>query len=312
MSTLLSLLAAMIAAPVDAVAAILRAGATAGWLPATCAHTFMARAVVGVLIVAPVFGWLSPLIVARRLAFFSSSLAQASLVGIAVGVWAGEPLSAPWAGLVGVTLLVALALVFVRRHSALPADTLTGVFLAVATAVGLIALVAVTRQFSVHQIEAVLFGSPVTVQDTDLVVMVLGGGVVVVVGWRLTRPILLSALDDGVAASRGLGGGWADYALAAVLACAVVVALRVVGALLVEALVVLPAASARGVTTSLRGWRVGAIVVAVVGCLAGLLASASTAAPAGAAMVLGMAVLFAVSLVLRFLQRLWGTRSLRG
>jgi zinc transport system permease protein len=88
----------------------------AGVLPPAFVHLFMARALIAAVVVGGVFGLLSPLVQARRLAFFSAALGQSAMVGVAVGVFLGEPIEAPWAGLFGVTTLSAWWLVFARRR----------------------------------------------------------------------------------------------------------------------------------------------------------------------------------------------------
>ena len=113
-------------------------------------------------------GGLSHLVVTRRMAFFSAALGQAALTGVAIGLLLGEPLNAPYGGMFGFCLLATLAMVFVKRHATLPPDTLIGVFHALTLGLGLCLLVRVTRQFNVHQVESVLFGSLLTVTDADL------------------------------------------------------------------------------------------------------------------------------------------------
>jgi zinc transport system permease protein len=268
--------------------------AARGVLPAPFAHTFLARALIAVALVTPVFGLLSVLVTARRLAFFSTALGQTALVGIAVGIWLGEPLTAPWGGLFGTTAAAALLLVFLRRHGRLGTDTLTGVFLAVSLALGVAVLVVVTRRFNVHQVEAVLFGNPLTVSDDDLAVLLVVGAVAAALVVRFARPVLLAAVDEGLAAARFGAGrvGLLDYGLAVGLAAAVVVALPVVGALLVEGLVVVPAAAARLFGHSLRAVFTGSVALSLLAGLVGLLTSAVTPIPAGAAIVLVLALFF--------------------
>ncbi len=109
------------------------------------------------------------------MAFFSAALGQAAITGVCVGLLIGEPLNAPYGGMFGFSLLSALAMVYAKRRSKLPNDTLIGVFLALTLGLGLCLLVAVTRQFNVHQVEAILFGSLLTVTDTDLVLLGAAG-----------------------------------------------------------------------------------------------------------------------------------------
>jgi zinc transport system permease protein len=284
---------------VAALSSSLAALAARGLLPPAFAHAFVARALLAVLIVTPLFGGLSVLVTARRLAFFSTALGQAAMAGVAVGVALGEPVDAPWAGLFGTTALCAVWLVVVRRSPGvagrLPADTLTGVFLALTLAAGVCALVIVTRRFNVHQVEGVLFGSPLTVQSRDLVVVAVVAVVVAVVAAACARALLLDALDPGLALAAGRRALAAELAFVVALAAAVVVASRVVGALLVEALVVLPAATARVLTNGLARNVAVAVVAAVVAGAAGLVVSAAWPVPAGAAMVLCGGALFAVA-----------------
>jgi zinc transport system permease protein len=129
---------------------------------------FVQRALVAVALAAPLLGLLSPLVLARRLAFFSAAIGQAVLTGVALGVLLGEPVEAPWASVFGFSLLCGVGLVFVRRRSALPPDTLVGVLLAVTLGLGVLLLTVVTKRFNVHQLEAVMFGSVLTTTPFDL------------------------------------------------------------------------------------------------------------------------------------------------
>jgi zinc transport system permease protein len=288
----------LVDALIAALAVPLRALAERGVLPPAFAQLFLARALVGVVLVTPLLGALSVLVTARRLAFFSTALGQAAMAGVALGVALGEPVDAPWAGLFGTTILCALWLVVLRRHSPLPADTLTGVFLALTLAVGVCALVVVTRRFNVHQLEGVLFGSPLTVGSGDLVVLAAALVVVVVAVVATAPALLVDALDEGMARAAGYRSFRSELVFVAALAVAVVVASRVVGALLVEALVVVPAATARSWATGLRAQVVVAVAVALASGVTGLVASAVVPVPAGAAVVLCSGFAFLASLVL--------------
>lgn len=104
--------------------------ARAGTLPAMLEYPFIVRGLLATLILGPLLGGMSHLVVARRMAFFSSAIGQAALTGLTIGVVLGEPLNSPYGGIFGFCLLSALGMAYVRRKSALPPDTLIGVFLA--------------------------------------------------------------------------------------------------------------------------------------------------------------------------------------
>ena len=180
-------------------------------------YPFLVRGFLCVLLLSPLLGGLSHLVVARRMAFFSAALGQAAITGVCVGLLLGEPLNAPYGGMFGFCLLSALAMVYAKRRSKLPPDTLIGVFLALTLGLGLCLLVAVTRQFNVHQVEAVLFGSLLTVTDTDLLLLVAAGIALAFLLLRHYNDLLLDSLSPPLATARGINSAYLEYGFAVVL-----------------------------------------------------------------------------------------------
>src|SRR3954468_3227850 len=235
-----------------------------GLLPADFQYPFLVRGFLCVLLLAPLLGGISHLVVARRMAFFSAALGQAAITGVCVGLLLGEPLNAPYGGMFGFCLLSTLGMVYAKRRSQLPPDTLIGVFLALTLGLGLCLLVAVTRQFNVHQVESVLFGSLLTVTDTDFALLVVAGVYVAILLLRVYNDLLLDSLSGPLAAARRIQSGYLEYLFAVVLTVAILVGIKVIGALLVEALVVVPAAAARNVARSTRGYLFWSVVAALM------------------------------------------------
>lgn len=267
------------------------------------AFPFVQRALVAVLLAAPLLGGLSHLVVARRLAFFSAAIGQAVLTGVALGVLLGEPLDAPWGSVFGFSLLTGVLLVFVRRRSLLPPDTLVGVLLAFTLGLGVCLLVAVTKRFNVHQLEAVMFGSVLTVTGADLAA--LAAALVVVGGLvgPMANRLLLQAVDGRLAAAARQPVARDEYLFVVLLTCAIVVSVKVMGALMVEAMLVVPAAAAGNVSASARGAFAASLGVGLLAGVAGLFVSTQVNVPSGAAIVLGLAAAFALSLGPRLLRR---------
>lgn len=261
------------------------------WLPAALGHAFMLRALAAVTLLAPLLGLLGPLVVARRMAFFTSTLGHAALAGIALGVLLGRSPDQAGPVALGVCLVAAALLTWVRRHGRLAPDTAVGVLLSATLGVGVCLLSLATRRFDVHQIEGALFGNLVTVTEADLALL---AAVVL-----LTLPLLLAGYDRLVLGSLdpALAPGAArDYLLAAALAGVVVACLKVTGFLLVESLVVVPAAAARGWARSLRGWVVLSAALALLASWAGLALSYAFPVPPGAAVAVVLAATFGLSL----------------
>jgi zinc transport system permease protein len=267
-----------------------------GWLPSDFQYPFLTRGFVSILILAPMLGGLSHLVVTRRMAFFSAALGQAALTGVAIGLLLGEPLNAPYGGMFGFCLLTTLAMVYVKRHSALPPDTLIGVFHALSLGLGLCLLVALTRQFNVHQVESVLFGSLLTVTDADLLLLAAVAVIVgIVIVWQYNT-LLLDSLSPPLGAVAGARSAFLEYLFAIILTLSIVVSLKVIGALLVEALVVVPAAAARNLALSTRAYLVLSILVAFFASAGGLGISTKLLVPTGGAVVLAVSGIFFITL----------------
>ena len=270
--------------------------ALAGWLPSDFQYPFLTRGFLSILILAPLLGGLSHLVVTRRMAFFSAALGQAALTGVAIGLLLGEPLNAPYGGMFGFCLLTTLAMVYVKRHSALPPDTLIGVFHALSLGLGLCLLVALTRQFNVHQVDSVLFGSLLTVTDADLLLLAAVAVIVVcIIVWQYNT-LLLDSLNPPIASVAGAQSAFLEYLFAIILTLSIVVSLKVIGALLVEALVVVPAAAARNLAGSTRAYLMLSIAVAFLASAGGLGISTKLLVPTGGAVVLAVSAIFFITL----------------
>jgi zinc transport system permease protein len=267
-----------------------------GHLPAPFQYAFVVRGVLAILLLAPLLGGMSHLVVVRRLAFFSTALGQASLTGLTIGLLLGEPISAPYVGVFGFSLIAALLMVYVKRRSNLPPDTLIGVFMALTLGLGICLLVAATKQFNIHQIEGVMFGSLLTVTDTDLLLLVLISLAVLGLLAYHYNGLLLDSLGRPLAQVSGVKTAFVEYLFVLLLTLAIVVSLKVIGALLVEALVVVPAAAARNLARSTRGYLGWSVFSALVTGLAGIFISTQWRVPTGGAVVLSLSLLFFLTL----------------
>ncbi len=283
--------------------------ASAGVMPSALRHAFIARGLLAVLILAPLLGGLSHVVVARRLAFFSSALGHAALTGITLGLLAGEPIATPYAGMFGFCLAAAIVMVWVKRRSSLSPDTLIGVFMSLTLGLGVCLLVAATKTFNIHQIEGVMFGSLLTVTDGDLALLLaVALGVVATLAYHYNA-LFLDSLDTRVAQVGGVRTAMVDYLFVVLLTLSIVVSLKIIGALLVEALVVVPAAAARNVVRRTSTYLLASVVIAVFAGVSGIFLSSAWALPTGGAVVLVLSLLFFVTLAIGTLRRQLGERA---
>jgi zinc transport system permease protein len=191
----------------------------------------------------------------------------------------------------------------VKRHATLPPDTLIGVFHALTLGLGLCLLVALTRQFNVHQVESVLFGSLLTVTDGDLALLLAVGILVAVLLVREYNHLLLDSLSPPLASVAGAEPAYLEYFFALLLTLSIVVSLKIIGALLVEALVVVPAAASRNVARGTRSYLFGSIAVAFLAGIGGLGVSTRFLVPTGGAVVLAVSAIFFLTLAARSILR---------
>lgn len=270
-----------------------------GMLPRAFGYPFIVRGLVAATLLAPLLGGLSHLVVARRMAFFSSVVGHGALTGLTIGLLLGAPIDTPWIGMLGFCLVLAVGISYVKRRSPLSPDTLIGVFMALTLGLGVCLLVAATKTFNIHQIEGLMFGSLLTVTDTDLAILAVAGVLVgAVVAWRYNA-LLLDSLDTRLAATAKIDTTVIEYLFVVLLTIAIVVSLKIVGALLVEALVVVPAAAARNLARTTRGYWIGSIAIALVAGIGGIFVSSAWSVPTGGAVVLALSAAFFVTLAAR-------------
>ncbi len=273
--------------------------AEAGWLPEALGYSFVVNALICAVLIGPLFGGLGVLVVTKRLAFFSQAIGQAAITGVALGILLGESTETPYASLFGFCGLFALALNYTRSRSRLPADTVIAVFLSLSLAVGSCLLLLLAGEADTHLLESVLFGSVLTVNDKDIAVLAAVALLAIVCGVRSWNSQMLASFQPDIAHVRGLRVVWLEYAFILLLTAVTVAAVKIVGAILVEALIVIPAAAARQLCRSVRGFVGWSIAICTVSCLGGIYLpmALNLPLPSGAAIILAAALVFFISMV---------------
>ncbi len=256
---------------------------------------FMKNALLAVLVISPLFGLLSTMVVQSRMSFFSDALGHSAFTGVAIGVLCGlqEPL---WAA-VAFALLFSLLFTWVRRHSDLASDTVIGVFSSTAVALGI--FIATLDGGSFTKFNSLLVGDILSVEPRKILLLAAILGVILVLWLCAYNTLLLSALHPALADSRGIRVFWQEAVLNAAIALVVTVSMTWVGLLVINSLLVLPAAGARCVARNTRQYHLFSVLGAVVCGLAGLMTSYYAGASAGASITLYLALFFTVSMILK-------------
>ena len=211
---------------------------------------FMKNALLAVLVISPLFGVLSTMVVHSRMSFFSDALGHSAFTGMAIGAICGfnEP---TWAA---VLFAVVFALLFnlVRRRSALASDTVIGVFSSTAVALGIFLSTLGGQSFT--KFNNLLIGDILSVEPA--MIGVLAGILLLVLAlWLLSfNKLMLSAVHPALADSRGIQVFWQETVFSVAIAVVVTLSMTWVGLLVINSLLVLPAALALGLLAPERMW----------------------------------------------------------
>lgn len=256
---------------------------------------FMKNALLVLLIMAPLFGLMSTMVVTGRMSFFSDALGHSAFTGIAIGCICG--VAAPtW---VAVVFSVAFALLFsyVRSRSNQTADTLIGVFSSTAVALGI--FIATLGGGSFTKYNRYLVGDILSVTPSEiglLALVALGVGAFWIVAGN---SLMLTAVHPQLASSRGVRIRLVQTILTVVIAIVVTLAISWVGLLILNSLLVLPAAAARNISRNLKQYHLFSVLFALLSGIGGLIVSYYLGASTGAAISLLLALIFAGSFCMR-------------
>lgn len=257
---------------------------------------FMQRALIAGLAVAAVCALIGVFIVQRGLAFLGDGLAHAAFGGIAIGLYLGASVEhAVWIA-VPFTAIVSLGIGFVLRRTTLRGDVATGVFFSFSFALGVLFLG--LRKASDRQIdvESLLFGNMLVVSPDVLHVVIAVAVIALVITVLLWSRLAYAIFDPELAAISGVPVAVLEYLLLAQTACVVVVSVKTVGVVLVSSFVIIPAATARLVGTTLARTAILAVAIGLAGTALGLFASYHLDAPAAATIILLHCIGFALAL----------------
>ncbi|RAU17524.1 metal ABC transporter permease [Nitrincola tibetensis] len=272
-----------------------------GVLPSMFQYAFLTNALVAGLLIGPLLGALGPLVIVKRLAFFSEAVGHGALTGVALGILLGEPATQPFVALFCFCILFAMLLHWIKSRTDIPYDALVGVFLSFAIALGAALILYVAKKVNVHILENVLFGSILTVKDMDIWVLLLITAVSAVLIIKGANRALLASLSPDLARVRGVNIRLYDYIFILLIALVTVASVKVVGAILVGALLLIPATSARMISRNGREFFAYSVLFSTLSCILGILLPMAGALPipSGAAIVMIASVGFVLSLIIR-------------
>ena len=257
-------------------------------------YRFMKNAFLAILIIAPLMGILGTMAVNNKMAFFSDALGHSALTGVALGVLLGiknEVIS-----LVAFGVLLALIITRVKNKGNASSDTVISVFSSTAIALGLLVL-SYGGGFSKYS--AYLVGDILSVTAKEILLLFIALAVVLVVWAFIYNKLLLISINRELAASRGIKTVLYENVFVIVVAVVVMLSIKAVGILLINSLLILPAATARNISKNSRSYLSFSVITSLICGVAGLVTSFYTNTSAGATIVVILAAVFFVTYVIK-------------
>ena len=256
--------------------------------------TFMKNALLALLLLTPLLALLGTMAVNQQMAFFSDALGHSALTGIGLGVVLG--VSSDLLAMLVFGIVWALLICRIKQTGAASTDTVISVFSSTSVAAGLLIL---SRGGGFAKYSTLLVGDVLAVTPGDLLWLLLALVVGVILWAVMYNQLLLGSVNASLARTRGVRVRLVECAFVVLVAVAVMLSIKWVGVMLINALLILPAAAARNVARSSRQHAVISVLIALVCGFAGLVCSYAWDTTVGAAIVLWAAACYFISLGLR-------------
>jgi zinc transport system permease protein len=262
-------------------------------------YDFIKNSLLAILIITPLFGILGTMIVNNKMAFFSDALGHSAFAGIAIGVILG--IADTNISMVGFAVIFALVLNLIKRRRTISTDTIISVFSSMSTAAGLVIL---SQNGSFSKYSSLLVGDILSITPKEILLL-LGIFVITICFWICCFNLLhAQSVNESLARSRGINVVVLDNVFAVLIALIVMFSIRWVGILIINALLILPAASARNLASNMREYHRFSVAVSVFSGITGLLVSFYANTATGPTIVLVAAAVFFLSLGAKVVFRL--------
>ncbi|MCR4955465.1 MAG: metal ABC transporter permease [Lachnospiraceae bacterium] len=250
-------------------------------------YDFMKLALLAILIISPLFGMLGTMIVSKKMAFFSDALGHSALTGIAVGLIFGVKNTT--LSMMVFAVVFALLLNAIARRVAASNDTIISVFSSTSLAIGLVIL---SRGGNFSKYSAMLVGDVLSITKTEIIYLGVMFGLTLVFWILCSNQLQAISLNKTLARSKNIPIRFYEDAFAVLVALVVMVSIKWVGILIINAMLILPAAAACNLSANLREYHFFAILYALFSGVAGLIVSYYTDVATGPTIVIIAAAIY--------------------
>ena len=254
-------------------------------------YDFMKNALIAVLLVTPLFGILGTMVVNNKMAFFADSLGHGAFTGIAIGILVGG-ISPTWGATI-FSIFFAIAITLIKNKGNSSTDTIIGVFSSIAIALGLVLM---SLGGNMNKFSSYLVGDLLSISPKEILMLVVLFIVILLIWSFIFNKLLLVSINSSLAKSRGTNTLLIELLFTITIAVVVTITVNWVGLLIINSLLVLPAAAARNVSKNIRQYHLISILISLSSGIIGLVLSYYFNTVTGATIVLISAIMFFITL----------------
>ncbi len=255
--------------------------------------TFMKNALLAIILVSTIFSILGNIVVNNRMVFFSDAIGHSALTGIAIGVILGfnKPI---WA-MVIFSIIFAVCIVLIKNKSYSTPDTLIGVFSSTAIALGIVIL-SYNGRFSKYS--SYLIGDILSITSNEIILLFFVLIALVLLWYFVFNNLLLTSINQSLASSRGINTKLIDIIFTSLIAIVITISIQWIGLLIINSLLILPAAASRNIAKNTRQYFVFSLLISIISGVLGLIFSYYLNTSTGATIVLITALFYFISLIM--------------
>lgn len=261
-------------------------------------YDFMKNAFIAIILITPLLGMVGTLIVQKKMAFFSDALGHSALTGIAIGVVLG--VSDTNISMIVFAVLFALLLNKIKSKQGIESDTIISVFASCSIAIGLIVL---SYQGNFNNYSSLLIGDILSITPGEIKALLVVFIITFILWWGLYNKMLFVSLNSSLARSKGIKVNLIENIFVVLIAVIVMLAIKWIGILLINALMILPVAAAKNISTNVRQYHLYSVIFSLFSGICGLLVSYYMNVACGPVIIVYASILFFFSYIVKILQK---------
>ena len=261
-------------------------------------YTFMKNALLAILLITPIFAILGTMIVNNKMAFFSDALGHSALTGIAIGMLLG--ITNINISMILFAVIFALLLNFIKNKTTYGADTIISVFSSIAIALGL-AILAQTGNFNKYS--SYLVGDILSITPAEILYLFITFIAIMLFWYFMFNKLNVISINKTLAKSRGINTKLIDNIFVILIAVIVMISIRWIGILLINSLLILPAAASRNIAKNMRSYHLLSVIFSMFSGIVGLILSYYWNIPTGPMIVIISGIIYFVTFAKKLLQK---------